>query len=87
MDLAMMNFSWAMDLDPKGANNQIKEAIDAVPHLDSSGETLDSCPSPFPSFSFSPSFVELNSSTSARWVTMSEMDGNQTVLFEFCVYT
>lgn len=24
----MMNFSWAMDLDPKGANNQIKEAID-----------------------------------------------------------
>lgn len=23
-----MNFSWAMDLDPKGANNQIKEAID-----------------------------------------------------------
>ncbi|XP_064646456.1 cell division cycle protein 27 homolog [Lineus longissimus] len=28
MDLAMMNFSWAMDLDPKGANNQIKEAID-----------------------------------------------------------
>lgn len=36
MDLAMMNFSWAMDLDPKGANNQIKEAIDAVPHLDNS---------------------------------------------------
>ncbi|XP_030779084.1 cell division cycle protein 27 homolog isoform X5 [Rhinopithecus roxellana] len=26
--LALMNFSWAMDLDPKGANNQIKEAID-----------------------------------------------------------
>ena len=23
-----MNFSWAMDLDPKGANNQIKEVID-----------------------------------------------------------
>ena len=23
-----MNFSWAMDLDPKGLNNQIKEAID-----------------------------------------------------------
>ena len=22
--LALMNFSWAMDLDPKGANNQIK---------------------------------------------------------------
>ena len=26
--LALMNFSWANDLDPKGANNQIKEAID-----------------------------------------------------------
>ncbi|CAL1539178.1 unnamed protein product [Lymnaea stagnalis] len=26
--LAMMNFSWAMDLDPKGLNNQIKEAVD-----------------------------------------------------------
>ncbi|GFN99844.1 cell division cycle protein 27 homolog [Plakobranchus ocellatus] len=25
--LAMMNFSWAMDLDPKGLNNQIKEAV------------------------------------------------------------
>ena len=23
-----MNFSWAVDLDPKGANNQIKEAVD-----------------------------------------------------------
>ncbi|KAH3706248.1 cell division cycle protein 27 homolog [Dreissena polymorpha] len=27
-DLALMNFSWAMDLDPKGLNNQIKEAIE-----------------------------------------------------------
>lgn len=26
--LALMNFSWATDLDPKGANNQMKEAID-----------------------------------------------------------
>lgn len=26
--LALMNFSWAMELDPKGINNQIKEAID-----------------------------------------------------------
>ena len=23
-----MNFSWAMDLDPKGANSQIKDALD-----------------------------------------------------------
>ncbi|XP_048237693.1 cell division cycle protein 27 homolog [Haliotis cracherodii] len=28
--LALMNFSWAMDLDPKGINNQIKEAIDKL---------------------------------------------------------
>lgn len=24
----MLNFSWATDLDPKGANNHIKDAID-----------------------------------------------------------
>lgn len=29
-----MNFSWANDLDPKGANNQIKEAIDKPYHTD-----------------------------------------------------
>lgn len=43
-----MNFSWAMDLDPKGANNQIKEVIDkqyandddeVVVHLDSAEES------------------------------------------------
>ncbi|KAL4222093.1 anaphase-promoting complex subunit cdc27 [Mactra antiquata] len=27
-DLALTNFSWAMDLDPKGVNNQIKESIE-----------------------------------------------------------
>ncbi|XP_052802674.1 cell division cycle protein 27 homolog [Mya arenaria] len=27
-DLALMNFSWAMDLDPKGLNNHIKESIE-----------------------------------------------------------
>ncbi len=27
-DLALMNFSRAMDLDPKGANNHIKDVID-----------------------------------------------------------
>lgn len=26
-DLALMYFSWATDLDPKGVNSQIKEAI------------------------------------------------------------
>lgn len=25
---ALMNFSWAMELDPKGANNTIKDVID-----------------------------------------------------------
>ena len=25
---ALMHFSWAMDLDPKGANSQIKDALD-----------------------------------------------------------
>ena len=29
VDLALMNFSWATDLDPKGANNQIKDAFDS----------------------------------------------------------
>ncbi|XP_060584098.1 cell division cycle protein 27 homolog [Ruditapes philippinarum] len=27
-DLSLMNFSWAMDLDPKGLNNHIKESIE-----------------------------------------------------------
>ena len=26
--LALMNYSWSMDLDPKGANSQIKDALD-----------------------------------------------------------
>ena len=26
-DLALMYFSWATDLDPKGVNSQMKEAI------------------------------------------------------------
>ena len=26
--MALMHFSWAMDLDPKGANSQIKDALD-----------------------------------------------------------
>ena len=29
VDSALMHFSWATDLDPKGANNQIKDAFDA----------------------------------------------------------
>ena len=26
--MAVMHYSWAMDLDPKGANSQIKDALD-----------------------------------------------------------
>ncbi|KAH8260608.1 hypothetical protein KR038_008478, partial [Drosophila bunnanda] len=32
MDLALMHFSWATELDPKGANNQIKDAFDSMAH-------------------------------------------------------
>ncbi|XP_030385531.1 cell division cycle protein 27 homolog [Scaptodrosophila lebanonensis] len=32
MDLALMHFSWATDLDPKGANNQMKDAFDSMAH-------------------------------------------------------
>lgn len=28
IDLALMNFSWSTDLDPKGANNQVKDAFE-----------------------------------------------------------
>ncbi|XP_013106789.2 cell division cycle protein 27 homolog [Stomoxys calcitrans] len=30
VDSALMHFSWATDLDPKGANNQIKDAFDSM---------------------------------------------------------
>jgi len=35
---ALMHFSWAMDLDPKGANSQIKDALD--PALSRAGQDL-----------------------------------------------
>lgn len=31
-DLSLMNFSWATDLDPKGANNQVKDAFESNPN-------------------------------------------------------
>lgn len=38
--LALMHFSWATDLDPKGANSQIKEAIDpALSHSQAEEDT------------------------------------------------
>merc|ERR1719481_1432850 len=36
--LALMHFSWAMDLDPKGANSQVKDALD--PALNRAGQEL-----------------------------------------------
>lgn len=30
VDSALMHFSWATDLDPKGANNQIKDNFDSI---------------------------------------------------------
>ncbi|XP_046860026.1 cell division cycle protein 27 homolog [Xenia sp. Carnegie-2017] len=40
---AQMYFSWAVDLDPKGANNQIKEAVDKryLPDDDTSVDDVD----------------------------------------------
>jgi len=38
--LALMHFSWAMDLDPKGANSQIKDALD--PALNRQSQDLGS---------------------------------------------
>lgn len=32
IDSALMHFSWATDLDPKGANNQLKDAFDSINH-------------------------------------------------------
>lgn len=32
VDSALMHFSWATDLDPKGANNQLKDAFDSMSH-------------------------------------------------------
>ncbi|CAH1366177.1 unnamed protein product [Tenebrio molitor] len=54
-DLALMHFSWATDLDPKGASSQIKEAID--PSIGRSTTAVESPASPaiedFPSESTS----------------------------------
>ncbi|XP_057652608.1 cell division cycle protein 27 homolog [Diorhabda carinulata] len=45
-DLALMHFSWATDLDPKGASSQIKEAFD--PSIGRSTTEIDSPISPAP---------------------------------------
>jgi len=49
-----MYMSWAMDLDPKGVNNQLKESIDKRYVVDSDStfarelETINTCKSPPP---------------------------------------
>ncbi|CAH1156183.1 unnamed protein product [Phaedon cochleariae] len=45
-DLALMHFSWATDLDPKGASSQIKEAFE--PAVGRGGAASDSPGSPAP---------------------------------------
>lgn len=49
-DLALMHFSWATDLDPKGASSQIKEAFD--PSIGRSATEADSPESPTPTDDF-----------------------------------
>ncbi len=65
--LALANFSWALDLDPKGANNQIKEALDkrylpdddelaavpATPNQNTAETPGKICPDKFISYFFS----------------------------------
>ena len=36
--MALMHFSWAMDLDPKGANSQIKDALDPTINSRAAGQ-------------------------------------------------
>lgn len=47
-DLALMHFSWATDLDPKGASSQIKEAFDPSIGRNSNDIDLASPSSPAP---------------------------------------
>ena len=39
--LALINFSWATDLDPKGTNNHIKEALDKRCVIDDDDDAED----------------------------------------------
>ena len=42
--LALMHISWAMDLDPKGANSQIKDALDPTMHRAGQEDVSSSVP-------------------------------------------
>lgn len=44
IDLALMHFSWATDLDPKGANNQIKDKFDSIIRSQQQSEQTDQIP-------------------------------------------
>ncbi|XP_071451137.1 cell division cycle protein 27 homolog isoform X2 [Hetaerina americana] len=52
--LALMHFSWAMDLDPKGANSQIKEAIDPAVSRSQAEEVSASTASTVSTLPFTP---------------------------------
>ena len=42
--MALMHFSWAMDLDPKGANSQIKDALDPTINSRAAGGQEENAP-------------------------------------------
>ncbi|GAB0088543.1 cell division cycle protein 27 homolog [Sergentomyia squamirostris] len=44
-DLALMHFSWATDLDPKGANNQVRETFDSGNNVVGIASTSSGAPS------------------------------------------
>lgn len=69
--LALMNFSWAMDLDPKGANNQIKEAIDKRYLPEDEGTVCPTC------LSLSVSPVSVSPLTCLCVPAVAEVDDSQ----------
>ncbi|XP_055690595.1 cell division cycle protein 27 homolog [Lutzomyia longipalpis] len=48
-DLALMHFNWATDLDPKGANNQVRETFDASCSVVRAAASASTTPSVNPS--------------------------------------
>lgn len=79
--LALMHFSWATDLDPKGANSQIKEAIDPAMSRNL-GEEDTSAAHPgedFPSEGCSSHVHESSSQEGAEFVTLHATDSDESL--------
>ncbi|KAK7868238.1 hypothetical protein R5R35_000639 [Gryllus longicercus] len=79
--LALMHFSWATDLDPKGANSQIKEAIDPAMSRNL-GEEDPSAAHPgedFPSEGCSSHVHESSSQEGAEFVTLHATDSDESL--------